>query len=139
MVFFSTRSSRLLRKRLFLVEKLKDADTVGLVVGSVGVDKHREAVKRMREMCKKAGKKIYVISVGKVCLDIFWFFYLLSNCAKFQINVPKLSNFSTDIDVFVLLSCPFGVILDSSDYFRPVVSYFEAEVSLYHLKYLQKN
>ncbi|CCA65532.1 2-(3-amino-3-carboxypropyl)histidine synthase subunit 2 [Caenorhabditis elegans] len=65
----------------------------------------------MREMCKKAGKKIYVISVGKI-------------------NVPKLSNFSTDIDVFVLLSCPFGVVLDSSDYFRPVVSYFEAEIAL---------
>lgn len=107
----TTRSSRLLRKRLFLVEKLKDADTVGLVVGSVGVDKHREAVKRMRELCKKAGKKIYVISVGKI-------------------NVPKLSNFSTDIDVFVLLSCPFGVVLDSSDYFRPVVSFFEAEIAL---------
>uniref|UniRef100_A0A8R1HKX5 2-(3-amino-3-carboxypropyl)histidine synthase subunit 2 n=1 Tax=Caenorhabditis japonica TaxID=281687 RepID=A0A8R1HKX5_CAEJA len=106
-----TRSSRLLRKRLFLVEKLKDADTVGLVVGSVGVDKHREAVKRMRELCKAAGKKIYVISVGKI-------------------NVPKLSNFSTDIDVFVLLSCPFGVVLDSSDYFRPVLSFFEAENAL---------
>ncbi|EGT44903.1 hypothetical protein CAEBREN_02601 [Caenorhabditis brenneri] len=46
------------------------------------------------------------------------------------INVPKLSNFSTDIDVFVLLSCPFGVVLDSSDYFRPVVSFFEAEIAL---------
>ncbi|CAI2338033.1 unnamed protein product [Caenorhabditis sp. 36 PRJEB53466] len=65
----------------------------------------------MRELCKAAGKKIYVISVGKI-------------------NVPKLSNFSTDIDVFVLLSCPFGVVLDSSDYFRPVVSFFEAEIAL---------
>ncbi|EFO86091.1 CRE-DPH-2 protein [Caenorhabditis remanei] len=65
----------------------------------------------MRDLCKSAGKKIYVISVGKI-------------------NVPKLSNFSTDIDVFVLLSCPFGVVLDSSDYFRPVVSFFEAEIAL---------
>ncbi|CAI5443617.1 unnamed protein product [Caenorhabditis angaria] len=109
--FFSTRSCRQLRRRLFLVEKLKDANTVGLVVGSVGVDQHKEAVQRMRQLCKAAGKKIYVISVGKI-------------------NVPKLSNFSSDIDVFVLLSCPFGVLLDSGDYYRPVLSFFEAEIAL---------
>ncbi|KJH49179.1 diphthamide biosynthesis protein 2 [Dictyocaulus viviparus] len=100
-------SWRELRKRLFLVEKLRDARTVGLVVGSVGVKGHKEAVQRMREMCKTAEKRLYVISV----------------------NVPKLSNF-VDIDVFVLLSCPFGVILDSTEFFRPVMSMFEAEVAL---------
>ncbi|KAK5983928.1 2-(3-amino-3-carboxypropyl)histidine synthase subunit 2, partial [Trichostrongylus colubriformis] len=84
--------------------------TVGLVVGSVGVRGHVEAVQRVRELCKAAGKRLYVISVGKV-------------------NVPKLSNFA-DIDVFVLLSCPFGIILDSSDFFRPVLSMFEAEIAL---------
>ncbi|PIO57790.1 hypothetical protein TELCIR_20790, partial [Teladorsagia circumcincta] len=104
------QSWRQLRKRLFLVEKLRDATTVGLVVGSVGVRGHVEAVQRVREMCKAAGKRLYVISVGKV-------------------NVPKLSNFA-DIDVFVLLSCPFGIILDSSDFFRPVLSMFEAEIAL---------
>ncbi|KAK5984158.1 2-(3-amino-3-carboxypropyl)histidine synthase subunit 2, partial [Trichostrongylus colubriformis] len=92
------------------VEKLRDAETVGLVVGSVGVRGHVEAVQRVRELCKAAGKRLYVISVGKV-------------------NVPKLSNFA-DIDVFVLLSCPFGIILDSSDFFRPVLSMFEAEIAL---------
>ncbi|VDP27563.1 unnamed protein product [Heligmosomoides polygyrus] len=45
------------------------------------------------------------------------------------VNVPKLSNFA-DIDVFILLSCPFGIMLDSSDYFRPVLSMFEAEIAL---------
>uniref|UniRef100_A0A0K0D7M0 2-(3-amino-3-carboxypropyl)histidine synthase subunit 2 n=1 Tax=Angiostrongylus cantonensis TaxID=6313 RepID=A0A0K0D7M0_ANGCA len=49
------------------------------------------------------------------------------------VNVPKLSNF-VDIDVFVLLSCPFGVILDSTEFFRPVLSMFEAEVALNPLK-----
>ncbi|KAJ1357484.1 hypothetical protein KIN20_015648 [Parelaphostrongylus tenuis] len=104
------QSWRELRKRLFLIEKLRDAHTVGLVVGSVSVKGHTEAVKRVRELCKVAGKRLYVISVGKV-------------------NVPKLSNF-VDIDVFVLLSCPFGVILDSTEFFRPVLSMFEAEVAL---------
>lgn len=71
-------------------------------------------MQRIRELCKIAGKRLYVISVGKV-------------------NVPKLSNF-VDIDVFVLLSCPFGIILDSTDFFRPVLSVFEAEVALNPLK-----
>ncbi|CAD6197465.1 unnamed protein product [Caenorhabditis auriculariae] len=105
------KSTRQLRKRLFLVEKLKDANTVGLIIGSMGVHGHREAVQRMRNLCKAAGKKIYVISVGKV-------------------NVAKLSNFASDIDVFVLISCPFGVILDSSEFYKPVLSFFEAEMAL---------
>ncbi|KAL6733337.1 hypothetical protein Aduo_003989 [Ancylostoma duodenale] len=104
------QSLRQLRKRLFLIEKLRDAGTVGLVVGSVGVRGHVEAVQRVRKLCKAAGKRLYVISVGKV-------------------NVPKLSNFA-DIEAFILLSCPFGVILDSSDFFRPVLSMFEAEMAL---------
>ncbi|CAJ0574809.1 unnamed protein product, partial [Mesorhabditis spiculigera] len=46
-----------------------------------------------------------------------------------SINVAKLSNFS-DIDVFIVISCPFGVLIDTSDYFRPVLSVFEAEMAL---------
>ncbi|WKX95391.1 hypothetical protein Q1695_012103 [Nippostrongylus brasiliensis] len=107
---FSPQSWRQLRKRLFLVEKLRDASTVGLVVGSASVRGHVEAVQRVRQMCAAAGKRLYVISVGKV-------------------NVPKLSNFA-DIEAFILLSCPFGIILDSSDFFRPVLSMFEAEIAL---------
>ncbi|PAV59431.1 hypothetical protein WR25_13541 [Diploscapter pachys] len=82
-----------LRKRLFLIESLKDASIVGLVVGTTAIKGHREAIQRMRELCKISGKKLYVFSVGKV-------------------NVAKLSNFSATIDVFVLLSCPFGILLD---------------------------
>ncbi|CAJ0606840.1 unnamed protein product [Cylicocyclus nassatus] len=106
----SSHSLRQLRKRLFLIEKLRDAHTVGLVVGTVGVRGHIEAVQRVRKLCKAAGKRLYVISVGKI-------------------NVPKLSNFA-EIDAFILLSCPFGIILDSSDYFRPILSMFEAEMAL---------
>ncbi|PAV74714.1 hypothetical protein WR25_15329 [Diploscapter pachys] len=100
-----------LRKRLFLIESLKDASIVGLVVGTTAIKGHREAIQRMRELCKISGKQLYVFSVGKV-------------------NVAKLSNFSATIDVFVLLSCPFGILLDQTDFYRPVVSFFEAEIAL---------
>lgn len=114
MFFFSTRSSRLLRKRLFLVEKLKDADTVGLVVGSVGVDKHREAVKRMRELCKQAGKKIYVISVGKVCLLVIQnqFINLFRSTFRSCPTFPLTSMFSCSFPVH---SASFSTLLTTSD------------------------
>ncbi|GMS86733.1 hypothetical protein PENTCL1PPCAC_8908, partial [Pristionchus entomophagus] len=104
-------SWRGLRRRLFMVEKVRDANTIGLVVGTVAVAGHREAVHRIRALAKAAGKKVYVISVGKV-------------------NVAKLANFSADVDTFVLLSCPFGVLLDTSSFDKPVVSLFEAEIAL---------
>jgi len=63
---FSPSSSRQLRRRLFLIEKLRDARTVGLVVGTLSTEGFREAINRMRELCKAAAKKLYVLSVGKV-------------------------------------------------------------------------
>ena len=104
-------SNRQLRKRLFLVEKLRDANVVGLVVGTLGVGGVREAISRIRKLCKEVNKKLYVLSIGKI-------------------NEPKLSNFANDIDCFILLSCPFGVILDTNDFFKPIVSLFEAEIAL---------
>ncbi|KAH7720310.1 diphthamide biosynthesis protein 2 [Aphelenchoides avenae] len=108
---FESSSQRALRKRLFLIEKVRDANTIGLVVGTLGVQGLQEAIARVRELCNVAHKKLYVFSVGKI-------------------NEAKLSNFSADIDVFVLLTCPFGIILDASDFFKPIVSLFEAEVAL---------
>ncbi|KAK0395730.1 hypothetical protein QR680_001402 [Steinernema hermaphroditum] len=103
--------SRHLRKRLLLTEKVRDARTVALVIGTLGVKGHRESVDRMRALCKASQKQLYVISVGKL-------------------NVAKLANFATDVDVFVLLSCPYGVMLNTADYYRPIVCFFEAENAL---------
>ncbi|KAI1723323.1 putative diphthamide synthesis protein domain-containing protein [Ditylenchus destructor] len=107
---FQPNSNRQLRRRLFLIEKLRDAGTVGLVVGTLAVRGFKEAIARIRQLCKTAGKKLYVFSIGKL-------------------NEAKLSNFATDIDVFVLLSCPFGIVL-SNEFFKPIVSFFEAEIAL---------
>uniref|UniRef100_A0AC34GI12 2-(3-amino-3-carboxypropyl)histidine synthase subunit 2 n=1 Tax=Panagrolaimus sp. ES5 TaxID=591445 RepID=A0AC34GI12_9BILA len=109
--FQEPKTLRSLRKRLFLIEQLRDANVIGLVVGTLGVEGIKEAIERIRKICKEANKKLYVLSIGKV-------------------NEPKLSNFATDIDAFILLSCPFGIILDSSDFFKPIVSLFEAEIAL---------
>lgn len=102
---------RLLKKRLFLIEKIKDAESIGLVIGTLGVSGHNEAIQRVRELCKLNGKKLYVFSIGKL-------------------NEAKLANFSNEIDVFILLSCPFGVLLETRDFHKPLVCLFEAEIGL---------
>lgn len=47
-----------------------------------------------------------------------------------QLNEAKLSNFGIEVDAFVLLSCPFGIITDGTKFYRPVLSVFEAEIAL---------
>ncbi|CAD5212418.1 unnamed protein product [Bursaphelenchus okinawaensis] len=102
---------RQLRKRMYLIERLKDAKTIGLVVGTLGTKHGPEAIKRVRSLCSVAQKKLYVFSIGKL-------------------NEAKLSNFSGDIDAFILLSCPFGILLDTNEFLKPIVSLFEAEIAL---------
>lgn len=109
--FERTSATCLLRKRLFLIEKLRDAHTVGLIVNTLDLVGYKEIVDRTRQLCKVAGKRSYTLAMGKI-------------------NVPKLSNFANDIEAFIVLSCPYGVIMDVSDFYRPVVSLFEAEIAL---------
>ncbi|CAG9530452.1 unnamed protein product [Cercopithifilaria johnstoni] len=116
--FERTPATRLLRKRLFLIEKLRDAQTVGLVLNASNLIGYGEVLERTRKLCKVAGKKSYTLAIGKI-------------------NEPKLSNFANDIEAFIVLSCPYGIILDVSDFYRPVLSLFEAESALNpHCKWL---
>lgn len=70
-------------KRLHLVEKVKDANTLGILIGTLGVDGYLEAVNHIKLLAKRAGKKTYIIAVGRP-------------------NVPKLANFP---EVGTLLIC----------------------------------
>lgn len=70
----------MLLRRLYLIEKLRDAHIVrlqtfknclflikvGLVIGATTLRGCHEAVMRLRKLCKRSGKKLYVIHIGKV-------------------------------------------------------------------------
>jgi len=101
--------NRLLMKRFYLVERIKDAQIVGILVATLSVSRYLEMVNRLKVLLNHAGKKYYVFSVGKI-------------------NVAKLSNFP-DVDVFVLVSCPESVIFDSSEYYHPIVTPYEVELA----------
>ncbi|XP_072023483.1 2-(3-amino-3-carboxypropyl)histidine synthase subunit 2-like [Amphiura filiformis] len=101
--------NRALMKRYYLVEKGKDANVVGIVVGTLGVRDYLAVIAHLKEIIKKAGKKSYTFLVGKL-------------------NVAKLANFM-EVDVFVLVSCPENSLLDNQEFYKPVLTPFEMELA----------
>ena len=77
---------RLVRRRHYLVERARDAERVGILVGTLGSRDFPLIMERLRQTVRRAGKRCYTFLLGKP-------------------NVAKLANFP-EIDVFVLVACP---------------------------------
>ncbi len=67
-------------------------------------------IQRVKKIIREAGKQFYTFVVGKV-------------------NPEKLANFP-EAELFVLISCPENPVLDSRDFFQPIVTPFELEIAL---------
>ncbi|XP_026679690.1 2-(3-amino-3-carboxypropyl)histidine synthase subunit 2 [Diaphorina citri] len=102
--------SAVVKKHLYLSEKVKDAQNVGILVATLVVNKYLTAVNHVKALCKKHGKRSYIISVGKP-------------------NVPKLANFP-EIDVYVLISCPEMCLPNAKEFLQPVVHLIDVELAL---------
>lgn len=48
------------------MEKLRDAQTVGIVINTLDLVGYGEALERIRKLCNIAGKKSYTLAIGKV-------------------------------------------------------------------------
>ncbi|XP_058501916.1 2-(3-amino-3-carboxypropyl)histidine synthase subunit 2 [Solea solea] len=105
----SVSINRALMKRYYAIERAKDASVVGILVGTLGVADYLTIIQQLKETIHKAGKKSYMFAMGKL-------------------NVAKLANF-LEIDIFVLIACPENTLLDSSEFYKPVVTPFEMEVA----------
>ncbi|XP_042366221.1 2-(3-amino-3-carboxypropyl)histidine synthase subunit 2 [Plectropomus leopardus] len=105
----SVSVNRALMKRYYAIERAKDANVVGILVGTLGVADYLKIIQQLKETIRAAGKKSYIFAMGKL-------------------NVPKLANF-LEIDIFVLIACPENSLLDSSEFYKPVVTPFEMEVA----------
>lgn len=101
-----SQMTRILKRRYYLVEKAKDANIVGIVVGTLGVAGYLHMIHQMKELVTKAGKKAYTIVVGRP-------------------NPAKLANFP-ECDVFVYVSCAQTTLLDSKEFLAPIITPFEA-------------
>ena len=103
---------KILHRRYALVERIRDARVVGLVVGTLAVEGYLETLDRAKRLLEAAKKKTYVFVVGKI-------------------NVPKLANFA-EIDVFVVVAGPqtsLGLDRDRAERPIPVASVFELEIA----------
>ena len=101
--------NRSLMKRFYLIEKAKDACIVGIILGTLGVSRYRECVARLKKVLKHSGKKFYTFVIGKI-------------------NVPKMANFM-EIDVFVLVACPENSLIDSKEFYKPILTPYEMEIA----------
>ncbi|KAH8383057.1 hypothetical protein KR009_006611 [Drosophila setifemur] len=111
-------TAQYIRRRYFHIEKCKDAQTLGLIVATLSAEGYLDVVARLQTMAKGRGIKTQLISVGRI-------------------NPAKLANF-LEIDCFVLIGCPFNNMYDSKEYYKPIVSVFEAEMALnpaWYMKY----
>ncbi|KAK2459520.1 hypothetical protein APHAL10511_008462 [Amanita phalloides] len=106
----SSRTNKLLMRRYAVVQKARDADVFGILVGTLGVASYLPLIKYLRTLLAKNHKKSYTICVGKL-------------------NPAKLANF-LEIECFVLVACPENSLIDAKDFFRPIVTPFELEIAL---------
>ncbi|XP_065866064.1 uncharacterized protein [Euphorbia lathyris] len=101
-----SESRRILKRRYYLVEKAKDANVVGILVGTLGVAGYLDVIHQMKDLVTSAGKKAYTLVMGRP-------------------NPAKLANFP-ECDIFIFVSCAQTALLDSKEFLAPVITPFEA-------------
>lgn len=55
-----------LKRRRFLIEKLKDAKVIGIVVATLGIKDYLKVITTIKSILKEKNKKSYIISIGKI-------------------------------------------------------------------------
>ncbi|KAL4254186.1 2-(3-amino-3-carboxypropyl)histidine synthase subunit 2 [Abortiporus biennis] len=106
----SARTNKLLMRRYAAVQKARDADVFGILVGTLGVASYLPLITHLRAILKKVHKKSYTISVGKL-------------------NPAKLANF-LEIECFVIVACPENSVIEAKEFLRPIVTPYELEIAL---------
>ncbi|XP_029473721.1 2-(3-amino-3-carboxypropyl)histidine synthase subunit 2 [Rhinatrema bivittatum] len=101
--------NRALMRRFYLIERARDANVVGILVGTLGMTDYLSIIQHLRDRIRRAGKKSYTFVMGKL-------------------NTAKLANF-LEVDIYVLVACPENSLLDSSDFYRPVVTPYEMDMA----------
>uniref|UniRef100_H3GMD4 2-(3-amino-3-carboxypropyl)histidine synthase subunit 2 n=1 Tax=Phytophthora ramorum TaxID=164328 RepID=H3GMD4_PHYRM len=102
--------NRALMRRFYLVQQAKEAQIFGILMGTLGVNRYLDVVHGLQKLIKKSGRKSYLFVVGKV-------------------NVPKLANYA-EIDAFVLVACQQNTLMDSKEFYKPIVTPYELQLAL---------
>jgi diphthamide biosynthesis protein 2 len=106
----SANVNRQLMKRYRLVSTAKDSSVFGILVGTLGVGSFLPMIDHLKQLIRSKGQKYYTFVMGKL-------------------NVAKLANFM-EIDVFILVACPENSLIDSKDFYKPVITPYELQLAL---------
>ncbi|KAG7162947.1 2-(3-amino-3-carboxypropyl)histidine synthase subunit 2-like [Homarus americanus] len=108
-----TSGVRTVMSRGAKLEKAKDAEIIGILVGTLGVANYQNVISRMKTIIKAAGKRSYTFVVGKP-------------------NEAKLANIS-EVEVFVYVACPETTIIERNTdpvLYSKLITPWELEVAL---------
>ncbi|CAK1354160.1 unnamed protein product [Cercospora beticola] len=103
-------TSQLLRRRYALITRLASVPIFGILINTLSVSNYLVALQHCQDLIRKAGKKSYVFVVGKV-------------------NAAKVANFS-EIGGWVVIGCWESSLIESKEFYRPIITPFELEVAL---------
>lgn len=106
----SASITSLLRRRYALVTSLSTVSTWGILINTLSVKNYLGIVERVKEQISDAGKKSYLFVMGKL-------------------NAAKVANFS-EIGGWVVIGCWESSLVDSKDFYKPVITPFELDLAL---------
>lgn len=99
-----------LRRRYALITSLATVSIWGILINTLSVKNYLHMIDHVRDRIAAAGKKSYLFVVGKL-------------------NAAKIANFS-EIGGWVVIGCWESSLVDSKDFYKPVITPFELELAL---------
>ena len=107
---FDGQTSKRMMRRYFLVQKWREAQVVGILIGTLSAAHRAPMLAALKALCRRSGRKHYVFMMGKL-------------------NAAKLANFA-EVGVYVLLGSAEHALLDAKDFYRPVLTPYELLLAL---------
>ncbi len=93
-----------------MIEKVKESETFGLIVGSLSLEHLNEIINSVKTTLKQNKKKFYTFLLGKITLE-------------------KLSNFVDYIDCFIFIGCPFNNFYNFKTLNKPLVNSLDVKIA----------
>ena len=103
-------TSRLLRRRYAILTSLNTCPIFGILINTLSVKNYLPTISAIQKQIEASGKKSYTFVVGKV-------------------NAAKVANFS-EIGGWVVVGCWESSLLESTEFFRPIITPFELNLAL---------
>ena len=103
-------SVRALSRRYALILSVSTVSIFGILINTLSVKNYLHIVEHVKNAISAAGKKSYTFVVGKV-------------------NAAKVANFG-EIGAWVVIGCWESSLIDSKDFWKPIVTPYELELAL---------